>query len=371
MSRLFSEIALGPVTLPSRIVVPPMCQYSAEDGCATDWHLQHLMSLAMSGAGLVIVEATAVERIGRITHGCLGLYSDANEYALGKAIAAARSVALPGTRFGIQIAHAGRKASSQRPWEGGKALAAGEDPWQTYAASALPTGPGWHVPQALDEAGIARIREAFVQAARRAERIGFDTIELHMAHGYLMHSFQSPISNERDDAWGGDAERRMAFPLSVAKAVRAAIGPGIALGARITGSDWDESGLTPDDAVTMARRLKETGLDYVCVSSGGITTTIRVPLSPGYQVPFAAKVKAEAGIATRAVGLIVEPRQAETILAEGKADMVAIGRAMLDDPRWGWHAAEALGAEIALPPQYLRAAVRAWPGRQMLHEAAE
>ena len=371
MSLLFSELDVGPVTLPNRIVVPPMCQYSADDGSANDWHLQHLMTMAMSGAGLVVVEATAVERLGRITHGCVGLYSDANEYALGRALAAARSVALPGTKFGVQIAHAGRKASSQRPWEGGNALGDGEDPWQTYAASPLPIGPGWHVPEPLDEAGIARIREAFVQAARRAERIGFDTIELHMAHGYLMHTFLSPIANQRDDDWGGDTDRRMAFPLSVAKAVRDAVGPGIALGARITGSDWSDEGITPEDAVRLVRRLREIGLDYVCVSSGGITTTIRVPVSPGYQVPFAAKVKAETGISTRAVGLIVEPQQANAILAEGKADMVAIGRAMLFDPRWGWRAAEALGANIALPPQYARTAAKAWPGRQILREAAE
>lgn len=371
MSRLFSEIALGPITLPNRLVIAPMCQYSAADGCATDWHLQHLMTLAMSGAGLVVVEATAVERIGRITHGCLGLYSDESEYALARALAAARSVALPGTGFAVQLAHAGRKASARRPWEGGGPLQPGEDPWPTCGASPIPFAPDWHVPQPLDEAGLVRIREAFVTAARRASRIGFDAIELHMAHGYLLHSFLSPVSNTRDDAWGGDAERRMAFPLSVAAAVREAVGPGVALGARITGSDWIEGALMVDDAVALARRLRELGFDYACVSSGGISAEARVSLSPGYQVPFAARVKADTGIATRAVGLILDAHQAEAILAEGKADMVAIARAVLDDPRWGWHAAEALGEEIAYPPQYARVKPRLWPGRQMLRAAAE
>ena len=230
MSALFSPLALGPVSLPNRIVVAPMCQYSADDGSATDWHLQHWMTLAMSGAALVVVEATGVERRGRITHGCLGLYSDANERSIARALAAARAVALPGTRFGIQLAHAGRKASAQRPWEGGRALAPDQDPWPTVGPSALPFDSGWHTPEALDEAGLERVKAAFVAAAGRAVRLGFDAIELHMAHGYLLHSFLSPLSNRRDDRWGGDAERRRAFPLAVARAVRDAVPAGIALG---------------------------------------------------------------------------------------------------------------------------------------------
>ena len=354
MARLFSPLDLGPVRLPNRIVVSPMCQYSADDGCMSDWHLQHLMTLAMSGAGLVVVEATAVERIGRITHGDTGLYSDANERAMARSLAAARAVALPGTRFGIQIAHAGRKASARRPWEGGTALADDEDAWQTVAPSPLALDEGWPVPAALDEDGIERVRRAFVDAVRRAVRLGFEAVELHMAHGYLLHSFQSPVSNRREDRWGGDREGRMAFPLLVARSVREAVPETVALGARITGSDWVDGGLGVEDAVACAAALKSVGLDYVCVSSGGVAPRARIPLGPGYQVPFAAKVKAETGLVTRAVGLIADPHQAEAIVARGEADCVALARAMLDNPRWGWHAAAELGGEVTAPPQYWR-----------------
>jgi 2,4-dienoyl-CoA reductase-like NADH-dependent reductase (Old Yellow Enzyme family) len=361
-SALFSPLDLGPVRLENRIVVAPMCQYSGYDGCANDWHLQHLMSLAMSGAGLVIVEATAVERLGRITHGCLGLYSDDNERALGRVLAAARGVALPGTRFGIQIAHAGRKASSQRPWEGGRALGEGEDPWATIAPSSLPHDAGWHVPREMTDSDLDRVREGFVAASLRAARLGFDVIELHMAHGYLLHAFHSPLSNRREDDWGGDAGRRMSYPLSIADAVRAALPAHIGLGARITGTDWVEGGVTPEDAVVLAGALKARGFDFVCVSSGGIALRAPIPLGPGYQVPLAARVRRESGLATRAVGLIADPHQAEGIVASGDADLVAIGRGLLDNPRWGWHAAQALGATLELPPPYARIAPSLWPG---------
>jgi len=364
--RLFTPLALGPVPLPNRIAVAPMCQYSAADGCAQDWHLQHLMSLAMSGAGLIMLEATAVERPGRITHGCLGLYSDDNERALGRALAAARGVALPGTKFGIQISHAGRKGSAQRPWEGGRALSAGEDPWPTQAPSRLPFDDGWPLPEPLTEADIARIREAFVRTTRRAARLGIEVIELHMAHGYLMHQFQSPLSNRRDDAWGGDAARRSAFPLMIARAVREAAPAGMAVGARITGTDWTEDGITPDDAAAFAGALKRAGLDFVCVTSGGVALKAKIPLGPGYQVPLAAKVRRESGMLTRAVGLIADPHQAESILARGDADQVALARAFLDNPRWGWHAAEALGVELAYPPQYARVKAAVWPGAKIV-----
>ena len=371
MARLFSPLDLGPVRLPNRIVVSPMCQYSADDGCMSDWHLQHLMTLAMSGAGLVVVEATAVERIGRITHGDTGLYSDANERAMARVLAAARAVALPGTRFGIQIAHAGRKASARRPWEGGTTLAADEDPWQTVAPSPLALDEGWPVPAALDEDGIERVRRAFVDAVRRAVRLGFEAVELHMAHGYLLHSFQSPVSNRREDRWGGDREGRLAFPLLVARSVREAVPETVALGARITGSDWVDGGLGVEDAVACAAALKSIGLDYACVSSGGVAPRARIPLGPGYQVPFAAKVKTETGLVTRAVGLIADPHQAEAIVARGEADCVALARAMLDNPRWGWHAAEALGAECARPPQYERAKPQLWPGARIARPSTE
>jgi 2,4-dienoyl-CoA reductase-like NADH-dependent reductase (Old Yellow Enzyme family) len=362
-SSLFSPIKLAGVALDNRIVVSPMCQYSADDGCASDWHLAHLGMLANSGAGLLIVEATHVERHGRITHGCLGLYSDDCEATLARVIASARRYGT--AKFGVQLAHAGRKASSQRPWEGGGALKPGEDPWETIAPSALPFGPGWHVPREMTAADIERVCEAFVAAAARAVRIGFDAIELHGAHGYLVHSFMSPLSNRRGDQYGGSPENRMRFPLEVARAVRAVVPRTIALGARITGSDWLDGGLTPADAVGFTKALGAVGFDYVDISSGAITAEARTPATPGYNVPIADEVRRATGIATRAVGLIVTPKQAEAIVAEGKADMVALARAVLDNPHWGWYAARALGAEVKRPRQYLRAGSTLWPGAAM------
>ena len=357
-SALFSPIKLAGLELANRIVVAPMCQYSADDGCANDWHMMHLGMLANSGASLVVVEATHVERQGRITHGCLGLYSDDNELALQRVIAQCRRAGT--AKFGIQIAHAGRKASSQRPWEGAKALQPGQDPWPTFAASPLPWGEGWHVPREATEADLERVREAFVSAAKHALRIGFDEIELHMAHGYLLHGFMSPLSNKRTDQYGGSFENRMRFPLVVTRAVRAVVPKHIPLGARITGSDWREGGLTPDDAVAIAKALKAEGLDFICISSGGALADIRTPTDPGYNVPIAARVKKEAGITTRTVGMIVKPDQAEEIVAKGQVDLVSMARAFLDDPHWGWHAAKALGAEVARPPQYQRAGPKLW-----------
>jgi NADPH2 dehydrogenase len=359
-SALFSAFRLGSTELANRIVVSPMCQYSADDGCANDWHLGHLGMLANCGAGLLIVEATHVERMGRITHGCLGLYSDDNEAALARVVAHCRRTGT--AKLGIQIAHAGRKASSQRPWEGGGALKPGGDPWETIAPSSIPFGNGWHVPRVATLEDIARVREAFVNSARRAVRIGFDAIELHYAHGYLAHSFLSPVSNHRTDQYGGPLENRMRFGREVAGAVRAAVPSTIALGARITGSDWRDDGLSADDAVAYSKALKMDGLDYIDVSSGGVTADTRNPTTPGYNVPIAERIKRETGVATRVVGLIVAPKQAEAIVAEGKADMVAMARSILDDPRWGWHAARELGVEVPRVPQYQRAAPKLWPG---------
>lgn len=360
MSPLFTPITIGGITLANRIAVSPMCQYSADDGCANDWHLQHLGSLSMSGAGLLIVEMTAVEPEGRITPHCLGLYSDANEAALARVVALCRRWGT--ARLGIQLAHAGRKASAKVPWQGGDPLAASDGAWRTVASSAIPFDAGWPAPQALDEAGLVRIRDGFVAAARRADRLGFDLVELHGAHGYLLHNFISPVSNRRDDAYGGSPENRLRFPLKVAAAVRAVWPRDKALGMRITGSDWIDGALTPDDAAGLAGRLKELGFDYVCVSSGGISPQARVAFGPGYQVPFAAIVRKNSGIVTQAVGLIVDPHQAEAIVAEGRADCVALARGFLDDPRWAWHAADALGADIACPPPYHRARPKLWPG---------
>jgi NADPH2 dehydrogenase len=361
-STLFSPIKLADLELSNRIVVSPMCQYSADDGCANDWHLTHLGMLANAGAGLLVVEATHVERRGRITHGCLGLYSDANEAALARVVAHCRHIGK--AKLGIQLAHAGRKASSQRPWEGGLGLKhnGGDEPWQTMGPSAIPFGPAWPAPRAMDEQDIAQARDAFVMAAKRAVRIGFDEIELHMAHGYLAHSFLSPISNRRTDQYGGGYAGRARFALETAEAVRAVIPRGVPLGARITGSDWMEGGLTADDAVRFARDLRGRGLDFVDISSGGVTSETRNPVTPGYNVPLAAQVKREAGIITRTVGLITTPEQAEAILAEGKADMVALARAFLDNPHWGWAAARSVGADVERPSQYLRVGPKLWPG---------
>ena len=359
-SALFTPIRLADLELPNRIVVSPMCQYSADDGVASDWHINHLGMLANSGAALLVLEATGVERRGRISHGCLGLYSDDCEAALARVVAHCRRYGV--AKLGIQLAHAGRKASAAPPWDGGHPLKPGEDPWETIAPSAIAFGPNWHVPREMTADDMERVRDAFVAAAKRALRAGIDAIELHGAHGYLLHSFVSPISNKRADAYGGSLAARMRFPLEVAQAVRAVVPQAVPLGARITGSDWTEGGLTPDDAVTFAKALKAAGLDFVCTSSGGISAQTRPTAVANTNGQFAEKIKRESGIATRTVGLIATPKQAEAIVSEGKADMVAMARAFLDDPHWGWHAAQALGAEVARPKQYLRAAPKMWPG---------
>lgn len=366
-SALFSPIKLANLDLPNRIIVAPMCQYSANDGVANDWHMTHLGMLANSGASLVVVEATGVERLGRITHGCTGIYSDACEDAFKRVIAHCKRIGT--AKFGIQIGHAGRKASSARPWEGGLGLKDGEDPWDTIGPSAISFGKDFRTPRAMDEADMARVRDAFVDAAKRALRIGFDEIELHMAHGYLLHSFVSPISNKRNDAYGGSLEGRMKFPLEVLRAVRAVVPKSVPLGARISAADWVDAGVTGDDSVVWVRAMKDAGLDFVCVSSGGVTQDARNPTDPGYNVPLAEQIKRETGVATRAVGLIATAQQAEGIIAGGKADMVALGRAMLDDPHWAWIAARELGAEVARPLQYLRAAPKMWQGADYRKQA--
>jgi NADPH2 dehydrogenase len=358
MSSLFSPIRLADLELSNRIVVAPMCQYSADDGSATDWHIQHLGMLANSGAALVVVEATHVERHGRITHGCLGLYSDHNEDALRRVINHCRR---SGTaKLGIQLAHAGRKASSLRPWEGGAPLKDGQDPWPTIAASAIPFGPNWHTPRAATEDDIARVREAFVNAAKRALRIGFDLIELHYAHGYLAHSFLSPIANQRTDRYGGPLENRMRFGVETARAVRAVVPKSVPLGVRLSAVEWKEGGITDSEIVTYCKALKAEGLDFIDCSSGGITAETRTPQEPGYNVPIAERVKRDVGLPTRVVGMIIKAEQAEDIVAGGKADMICLGRAMLDDPRWAWHAAQALGAEVPRTQQYLRVGPKLW-----------
>jgi 2,4-dienoyl-CoA reductase-like NADH-dependent reductase (Old Yellow Enzyme family) len=336
-----------------------MCQYSASDGCASEWHLQHLSQLAYSGAGLVMVEATAVERRGRITHGDLGLYSDENEAALHRVIHTVRRLAGP-TKVGIQLAHAGRKASVRAPWEGGAPLTSVEDAWQTVSASSRPFGEGWHVPNALTKAEIDVVLAAFVYAARRAARIGFDIIEVHAAHGYLLHQFLSPLTNAREDEYGGSLERRLRLPLEVIRAVRAAVPNRIAVGLRVSATDWIEGGWDLPQTIEFVHKAQALGIAYVCASSGGIQANVSVPTAPDYQVPFAQAIKAATNLPTRAVGLITDPHQAERIVATGRADLVALARAFLDDPRWGWHAADALGATTHSPPQYSQVRSATW-----------
>jgi 2,4-dienoyl-CoA reductase-like NADH-dependent reductase (Old Yellow Enzyme family) len=357
-SALFTPIALRGLELPNRIVVSPMCQYNSKDGNAGDWHLMHLGQFAMGAAGLVITEATHVSPVGRISHHCLGLYSDENESTLKRAIDFCRRYGV--TKLGIQLAHSGRKGSVHRPADGSKPLTADEGAWTTVAPSALPFGPGWHVPAALTRAGLAEVREQFVSATRRATRIGFDLIELHVGHGYLLHEFLSPISNQRSDEYGGNTENRMRFPLEVFEAVRAAWHPDRPLGVRVSATDWLEGGWTPEETVVFAKALKALGCDFLDVTSGQIDPRQQIPFAPGYNVRFAEKVKKEAGVTVMSVGMITRARQAEEIVAGGRADMVAIARAMMDDPRWAWHAARELGVETVYAPNYQRCHPSVW-----------
>jgi 2,4-dienoyl-CoA reductase-like NADH-dependent reductase (Old Yellow Enzyme family) len=359
-AKLFTPIQLGGITLSNRIVVSPMCQYSAADGAMSDWHLVHLGSLAVSRAGLAIIEATGVTREGRISHGCTGLYSDLNEAAMKRAVDVYRGISK--SPIGVQLAHAGRKGSAHVPWQGGKALGPGESPWLTVGPCAIPFDKDWHTPRELTADDIRGLADAFAAAAARALRIGLDLVELHSAHGYLLHQFLSPLSNQRSDRYGGSLENRMRAPLEIAGALREAWPKERALGARITASDWAPGGFEAQEAVAYARALKAIGFDYVCVSSGGAVAHQRIKVVPGYQVGFAESVKRGAQLPVMAVGMIAEPQQAEDILAAGRADMVALARAMLDDPRWVWHAAERFGVKLDYPPQYRRAHPEQWPG---------
>lgn len=358
-SRLFSTFKIGHLELENRIVIAPMCQYSAVEGSMTDWHKMHLGSLALSGASLLIIEATGVVPEGRISHGCVGLYSDENEAAISRSLKFIRGISP--IKVGIQLGHAGRKASACRPWDGQGAQSREQGGWQTVAPSAIALAPGWPSPDALDRAGMDAIRNAFVDSVRRAARIGLDLIEFHSAHGYLISEFLSPLANKRTDEYGGSLENRMRYPLEVFAAMRAAWPAQQPLGAKITGSDFADGGITPEEAVIYVRALKAAGCDYVTVSGGGTVLDAKVPLGPGYQVPFAEKVKRETGITTGAVGLISDPHQAEKILVDGKADFIALARAMLFNPRWGCHAAVALGTEVRYAPQYARAQPKVWP----------
>jgi NADPH2 dehydrogenase len=352
MSALFTPIKLRGLNLVNRIMVAPMCQYSAVNGEANDWHFTHINSLALSGAAVFCIEATAVEATGRITPGCLGLYNDATEAALRPILASVRKRSKAAVM--MQLAHAGRKASSHTPWDGGQLIPVAEGGWRPEGPSAIPHKEGEAPPVAFDEAGLARVREAFVAATKRAERLGIDAIEVHSAHGYLLHQFLSPISNQRTDQYGGSLQNRMRFPLEVFDAVRAAFPHDKPVGLRVSSTDWVEGGWDLAQTIEFAQELKKHGVDWIDASSGGVSPLQKIPLGPGYQVPFAQAIREATGLTTIAVGLITEPKQAEEIIASGKADMVALARAMLYDPRWGWHAAAELGGEVFAPPQYWR-----------------
>jgi 2,4-dienoyl-CoA reductase-like NADH-dependent reductase (Old Yellow Enzyme family) len=350
--HLFTPITIREITLRNRIAVSPMCQYSSEDGFATDWHLVHLGSRAVGGAGLVMVEASAVEARGRITPGDHGIWKDAHIEMLSRITAFIKS---QGSVPGIQIAHAGRKASCRVPWEGGSVIPPGEGGWQCVAPSAIPFNEGNPVPAELSVAEISELTEAFAAAARRALVAGFEVLEIHAAHGYLLHEFLSPLSNHRRDNYGGVFENRLRFLLEVTGSVRAVWPERLPLWVRISATDWADGGWTADDSVRLAALLRDKGVNLIDCSSGGLVPYAKIPNSPGYQVPFAERIKRESRILTGAVGLITEPEQADEIVRTAKADVVLLARAFLRDPYWPMHAAQALGSEVAPPVQYQRA----------------
>ena len=350
---LFSPFQLRSVSFPNRIGVSPMCEYSSHDGFAADWHLVHLGARAQGGAGLVILEASAVTPEGRISSADLGIWKDEHIPNLQRIAAFIHS---QGARAGIQLAHAGRKGSMSAPFTGERLLQPSEGGWQPVAPSALAFSPTYAVPAALDQPGIDAVVEAFRLAAHRAFKAGFDLVEIHAAHGYLLHQFLSPLANKRADAYGGSFENRTRLALQVVDAVRAAWPAHLPVLVRISATDWAQGGWNVDESVQLARLFREHGVDLVDCSSGGMVPNAQIPLGPGYQVEFAARIRSEAGIPTAAVGLITDPTQANAIVAQGQADLVLLAREMLRDPYWPLHAAAALGDAVSWPPQYLRAA---------------
>lgn len=359
-SALFTPLKVGTRELRNRIVIAPMCQYSADGaGNATDWHVIHLGNLSHSGAALLTIEATAVTEEGRISPDDLGLWNDDNEAALAGVLASVRRHS--GMPIGIQLAHAGRKASTRVPWKGGSQIGPDEATgWQTVAPSSFPFGEGENPPVALDRSGLERIRDGFATAARRSERLGIDLVQLHGAHGYLLHQFLSPLSNRRDDEYGGSLENRMRFPLEVFEAVRSVFaGP---LTMRVSGTDWVAGGWDVEQTIAFARALESRGCDGIHVSSGGLSPAQAIPIGPSYQVPLARAVKQAVAIPVVAVGLITGFEQAEAIVGTGEADAIALARGILYDPRWPWHAAAHFGAKVKAPNQYLRCQPRQHPG---------
>lgn len=357
MSKLFQPMQIGTLALDNRIIIAPMCQYSATNGSPGDWHLIHLGHLALSGAGLLIMEATAVSAEGRISPADLGLYSDENERDIARLLEAIR--AHSPIKIGMQLGHAGRKASTRAPWEGGGQIASSEPGgWRAVAPSPLPHLPQEVPPMMLDRQGLAKIRQDFATAARRAGRLGLDGIEVHAAHGYLLHQFLSPLGNQRGDGYGGSLENRMRFPLEIFDAVREAFPAERPVWVRVSATDWVPDGWDIEGTVALSKALETRGCAAIHVSSGGVSPRQAIPLGPGYQVPYASRVKSEVGMPAIAVGLITDPRQAEAIVADGEADAVSLARAMLYNPRWPWHAAATLGAQVSAPQQYRRSQPR-------------
>ena len=352
-TTLFSPFFVGKLELRNRIVIAPMCQYSADtEGCASDWHLIHLGHLALSGAALLTIEATAVSPEGRISPRDLGLWSDATEEALARVLGSLRRWSdMP---IAIQLAHAGRKASVGVPWEGGRHIRPEDGGWQTVSSSPVPFTPTDHPPMALDSDGLARIRDAFAESARRAARVGLDAVQIHCAHGYLLHQFLSPISNLREDEYGGSLDNRMRFPLEVFEAVRGGFPRDRPVSVRVSATDWADNGWDIAQTIAFVRALEARGCSAVNVSSGGLTPAQRIPVGPGYQVPLARAVKAASRMPVVTSGLITEFEQAEAIVGTGDADLVGLARAILYNPRWPWHAAAHFGVSIAVPNQYLR-----------------
>jgi 2,4-dienoyl-CoA reductase-like NADH-dependent reductase (Old Yellow Enzyme family) len=355
--KLFERVRVGSTTLANRIVIAPMCQYSAENGCMTDWHQIHLGQLALSGAGLLTIEATAVEPEGRITYADVGLWNDATEAAMARVLESVRRWSdMP---IAIQLAHAGRKASTEVPWKGGAQIAPdAPGGWQTVAPSAVAFEDDENAPTALDEAGLSRVRDAFAAAAKRAARLGIDAIQLHGAHGYLLHQFLSPLSNRRTDGYGGSLENRMRFPLEVFDAVRAAFPAERAVTMRVSGTDWVKGGWDVEGTIAFAKALEARGCGAIHVSSGGLDPRQAIPVGPSYQVPLARAVKQACGMPVVAVGMISDYEQAEAVVGTGDADMIALARTILYDPRWPWHAAAHLGGRVKAPDQYLRSQPR-------------
>jgi len=360
ISALFTPLRIGNLDLSNRIVIAPMCQYSAVDGCMTDWHVIHLGHLALSGAALLTIEATAVLPEGRITYADVGLWNDATEAAMARTLEGVRRWSdMP---IAVQLAHAGRKASYEKPWKGGAQIPPdGSNGWQSVAPSAIPYERGEHPPIALDRDGMVRVRDAFAAAAERAARLGIDAIQIHAAHGYLLHEFLSPLSNRREDEYGGTLENRMRFPLEVFDAVRSAFPADRAVSVRVSGTDWIEGGWEIDQTIAFAQALEARGCAAFHVSSGGLDPAQQIPVGPSYQVPLARSVKARTQMPVVAVGLITDFEQAEAIVGTGDADLIALARTILYNPRWPWHAAAHFRARLKAPDQYLRSQPRQFP----------